>query len=85
MFPKKIASLTYNFKKGLCKGKLYCINFLECFEGVGRHINRGDPLDNCILGFSKCFLEYRSSPKVPKQIHLPCEKKLGTLVVWEQV
>lgn len=82
---QKIASLTYNFKKGLWKDKLYLINFLECFEGVSRHINRGDPLDDCILGFSKCFWEYRSSPKISNQIHLSCDKKLGILVDWGQV
>ncbi|CAM5167759.1 unnamed protein product [Natator depressus] len=46
---------------GFCKGKSCLTNLLEFFEGVNKHVDKGDPVDIVYLDFQKAF------DKVPHQ------------------
>ncbi|CAM4721027.1 unnamed protein product [Lepidochelys kempii] len=48
-------------KRGFCKGKSCLTNLLEFFEGVNKHMDKGDPVDIVYLDFQKAF------DKVPHQ------------------
>ncbi|CAM5134540.1 unnamed protein product [Natator depressus] len=54
-------NLLGNSQHGFCKRKSYLTNLLEFFEGVNKHVDKGDPLDTVYLDFQKAF------DKVPHQ------------------
>uniref|UniRef100_A0A8C3F3S5 Reverse transcriptase domain-containing protein n=1 Tax=Chrysemys picta bellii TaxID=8478 RepID=A0A8C3F3S5_CHRPI len=53
--------LLSNSQHGFCKGKSCLTNLLEFFEGVNKHVDKGDPVDIVYLDFQKAF------DKVPHQ------------------
>ncbi|CAM5136333.1 unnamed protein product [Eretmochelys imbricata] len=46
---------------GFCTGKSCLTNLLEFFEGVNKHVDKGDPVDIVYLNFQEAF------DKVPHQ------------------
>ncbi|CAM4389985.1 unnamed protein product [Caretta caretta] len=46
---------------GFCKRRACLTNLLEFFEGVNKHVDKGDPVDTVYLDFQKAF------DKVPQQ------------------
>ncbi|CAM4653796.1 unnamed protein product [Lepidochelys kempii] len=64
---------------GFCKGRSCLINLLEFFEGVNKHVDKGDPVDIVYLDFQKAF------NKVPHQrlLHkLSCHGIRGKILSW---
>ncbi|CAM4645910.1 unnamed protein product [Lepidochelys kempii] len=64
---------------GFCKGKSCLPNLLEFFEGVNKHVDKGDPVDIFYLDFQKAF------DKVPHQrlLHkLHCHGIRGKILSW---
>ncbi|KAG6940840.1 hypothetical protein G0U57_011320 [Chelydra serpentina] len=64
---------------GFCKGKSCLTNLLEFFEGVNKHVDKGDPVDIVYLDFQKAF------DKVPHQrlLHkLSCHGIRGKILSW---
>ncbi|CAM5076620.1 unnamed protein product [Eretmochelys imbricata] len=66
-------------QRGFCKGKSRLTNLLEYFEGVNRHVDKGNPLDIVYLDFQKAF------DKVPHQRLLSkvrCHGIRGKVLSW---
>ncbi|CAM5097662.1 unnamed protein product [Natator depressus] len=64
---------------GFCKGKSCLTNLLEFFEGVNKHVDKGDPVDIVYLDFQKAF------DKVPLQrllCKLSCHGIRGKILSW---
>ncbi|CAM5143906.1 unnamed protein product [Eretmochelys imbricata] len=64
---------------GFCKGRLCLTNLLEFFEGVNKHVDKGDPGDTVSLDFQKAF------DKVPHQrllCKLSCHGIRGKILSW---
>ncbi|CAM4534756.1 unnamed protein product [Lepidochelys kempii] len=64
---------------GFCKGRSCLTNLLEIFDGVSRHVDKGDPVDIVYLFFQKAF------DKVPHQslLHkLSCHGIRGKILSW---
>ncbi|CAM5124147.1 unnamed protein product [Natator depressus] len=62
-----------------CKGRSCFTNLLEFFEGVNKHVDKGDPVDIVYLGFQKAF------DKVPHQRllrKLSCHGIKGKILSW---
>ncbi|CAM4388385.1 unnamed protein product [Lepidochelys kempii] len=53
--------LLHKSQHGFCKGRSCFTNLLEFFEGVNKHVDKGDPVDIVYLDFQKAF------DKVPLQ------------------
>uniref|UniRef100_A0A8C8SCV0 Reverse transcriptase domain-containing protein n=1 Tax=Pelusios castaneus TaxID=367368 RepID=A0A8C8SCV0_9SAUR len=71
--------LLSNSQHGFCKGKSCLTNLLEFFEGVNKHVDRGDPVDIVYLDFQKAF------DKVPHQrllCKLSCHGIKGKVLSW---
>ncbi|CAM4598511.1 unnamed protein product [Caretta caretta] len=64
---------------GFCKGRSCLTNLLEFFEGVNKHVDKGDPVDIVYLDFQKAF------DKVPHQrllCKLSCHGIRGKILSW---
>ncbi|CAM4382079.1 unnamed protein product [Lepidochelys olivacea] len=64
---------------GFCKGRSCFTNLLEFFEGVNKHVDKGDPVDLAYLDFQKAF------DKVPRQRllrKLSCHEIRGKILSW---
>uniref|UniRef100_A0A452HI16 Reverse transcriptase domain-containing protein n=1 Tax=Gopherus agassizii TaxID=38772 RepID=A0A452HI16_9SAUR len=73
--------LLSNSQHGFCKGKSCLTNVLEFFEGVNKHVEKGDPVDIVYLEFQKAF------HKVPHQrllCKLSCHGIKGKVLSWIQ-
>uniref|UniRef100_A0A452IGB1 Reverse transcriptase domain-containing protein n=1 Tax=Gopherus agassizii TaxID=38772 RepID=A0A452IGB1_9SAUR len=71
--------LLSNSQHGFCKGKSCLTNLLEFFEGVNKHVDKGDPVDIVYLDFQKAF------DKVPHQRllrKLSCHGIKGKVLSW---
>ncbi|CAM5130961.1 unnamed protein product [Natator depressus] len=66
---------------GFCKGRSYFTNLLEFFEGVNKHVDKGNPVDIVYLDFQKAF------DKVPHQrllCKLSCHGIRGKILSWTE-
>ncbi|CAM5146477.1 unnamed protein product [Natator depressus] len=66
---------------GFCKGRACLTNLLEFFEGVNKHVDKGDPVDIVYLDFQKAF------DKVPYQrllCKLSCHGIRGKILSWTE-
>ncbi|CAM4545379.1 unnamed protein product [Caretta caretta] len=64
---------------GFCKGISCLTNLLEFFEGINKHVDKGDPVDIVYLNFQKAF------DKVPHQrllCKLSCHGITGKILSW---
>ncbi|CAM4408569.1 unnamed protein product, partial [Caretta caretta] len=64
---------------GFCNGRSCLTNLLEFFEGVNKHVDKGDPVDIVYLDFQKAF------DKVPHQRllrKLSCHGLRGMILSW---
>ncbi|CAM4553636.1 unnamed protein product [Lepidochelys olivacea] len=64
---------------GFCKGRSCLTDLLEFFEGVNKHVDKGDPVDIVDLDFQKAF------DKVPHQTllcKLSCHGIRGKILSW---
>ncbi|CAM5114322.1 unnamed protein product [Eretmochelys imbricata] len=59
--PTEEHKLLHKSQHGFCKGRSCLTNVLEFFEGVNKHVDKGDPVDIVYLDFQKAF------DKVPHQ------------------
>ncbi|CAM5127487.1 unnamed protein product [Eretmochelys imbricata] len=73
--------LLHKSQHGFCKGRSCLTNLLEFFEGVNKHVDKGDPVDIVYLDFQKAF------DKVPHQrllCKLSCHGIRGKILSWTE-
>ncbi|CAM5148917.1 unnamed protein product [Eretmochelys imbricata] len=71
--------LLHKRQHGFCKGRSCLTNLLEFFEGVDKHVDKGDPVDIVYLDFQKAF------DKVPHQrllCKLGCHRIRRKILSW---